>query len=274
MARKMKRNKKQTTKLEIEEKPSICQKEENSKKMARKERKMKKHLMKAKIEKTKQSSLVGLYRPLYAGINEEDVLSFTDRDMREGTNKRQGKVENEENTFSDDSSCSCIEVPGQPFPVRTGDWIPELNLTQQHKMALDDHKIINAAQSLLKIHFEETEGLQNSAEIKHHCTSLRRQINECYSALVCDPEGTMEILDVDEQVNTYDCGVYVIANAFEFLSGRNPICKYNHNKTRRHLICCFNIRKFTAFPKIVHACAVHMDPKINFTWLNREYTTM
>ncbi|OCT76408.1 hypothetical protein XELAEV_18031608mg [Xenopus laevis] len=48
---------------------------------------------------------------------------------------------------------------------RSDDWIPELNLTQQHKMALRggeflDDKIIDIAQSLLKFQFE-AEGLQS-----------------------------------------------------------------------------------------------------------------
>ncbi|KAE8590793.1 hypothetical protein XENTR_v10018205 [Xenopus tropicalis] len=219
----------------------------------------------------------------------------------------------EENEFSDDSEY--IGVPGQPFPDGTDAWIPELNLTQEHKMALRgreclDDRIIDAAQSLLKIQFE-AEGLQScllsqigfhavkgpsvqihydsvkrhwltscfkmdhveiadSAVTKHHCTLLRKQINDCYSELVNDPEGTMETLDVDEQENNHDCGVYAIANAFEFLSGGTPICKYESKKMRRHLIGCFETRKFTEFPKKVDACVVELEPKLNITWLDRK----
>ncbi|KAE8601055.1 hypothetical protein XENTR_v10013513 [Xenopus tropicalis] len=217
----------------------------------------------------------------------------------------------EEYELSDDSS-ERVEVTGQPFPIGTDDWIPELNLTQQHKNDLRgreclDDRIIDAAQSLLKIQFG-AEGLQscllsqigfnpvkgpsvqihydsvekhwltscfamdhveiaNSAKTKHHCTSLRKQIKDCYSALVNDPEGTMEILEVDEQENNYDCGVYAIANAFAFLSGGNPICKYDCKKMRGHLIRCLERRKFTAFPKKADACVVDLEPTLNFTWL-------
>ncbi|KAE8601136.1 hypothetical protein XENTR_v10013547 [Xenopus tropicalis] len=219
----------------------------------------------------------------------------------------------EENELSDDSAH--VEVTGQPFPMGNDDWIPELNLTQQHKNDLRgreclDDRIIDAAQSLLKIQFG-AEGLQScllsqlgfnpvkgpsvqihydslekhwltscftmdhveiadSAKIKHYCTSLRKQINDCYSALVSDPEGTMEILDVDEQENNYDCGVYAIANAYEFLSGGNPICKYDRKKMRGHLIRCFERRKFSAFPKKADACVVDLEPTLNFTWHDRK----
>ncbi|KAE8601137.1 hypothetical protein XENTR_v10013548 [Xenopus tropicalis] len=219
----------------------------------------------------------------------------------------------EENELSDDSAH--VEVTGQPFPMGNDDWIPELNLTQQHKNDLRgreclDDRIIDAAQSLLKIQFG-AEGLQScllsqlgfnpvkgpsvqihydslekhwltscftmdhveiadSAKIKHYCTSLRKQINDCYSALVSDPEGTMEILDVDEQDNTHDCGVYAIANAYEFLSGGNPICKYDRKKMRGHLIRCFERRKFSAFPKKADACVVDLEPTLNFTWHDRK----
>ncbi|OCT64161.1 hypothetical protein XELAEV_18045262mg [Xenopus laevis] len=184
-----------------------------------------------------------------------------------------------------------LEVRGQPFPAGTGDWIPELNLTQQHKMSLRgteflDDKIIDAAHSLLKIqpsvqiHYNRVENqwltscfknhhvqIADSAEIKHHYISLRKQINKCYSELVYDPEGTMEIIDVDEQANAYDDG---IDNAFEFLCEGNPIYKYDQKKMRRHLIRCFNRRKFTAFPKKTDACVVDVEPKVNFTWLYRK----
>ncbi|OCT64184.1 hypothetical protein XELAEV_18045285mg, partial [Xenopus laevis] len=114
--------------------------------------------------------------------------------------------------------------------------------------------------SCFKIHHVE---IADSAEIKHHCTSLRKHINECYSELVYNPEGTMEILDVDEQANAYDSGVYAIANAFEFLCGGNPIYKYEQKKMRRHLIRCFNRRKFTAFPKKTDACVVDQEPEVH-----------
>ncbi|OCT61532.1 hypothetical protein XELAEV_18047559mg [Xenopus laevis] len=217
------------------------------------ERKMKKHPIKAEIEEKTQSGIVGLYRPLYDCINEGEIYC-----MMNSLGIWRKKREPE---FSDDSSESCIEVPGQLFPARNGDWIPELKLTQQHKMIL---RVVSfwMTQSLIQLSpcsksslkrqrgfrvaslpkldfsllkdqlyrfienhwltscfkFDHVE-IADSAEIKHHCTSLRRQINECYSALVCDPEGTMEILDVNEQVNDYDGGVYAIDNAFEFLSG-------------------------------------------------------
>ncbi|KAE8579551.1 hypothetical protein XENTR_v10024088 [Xenopus tropicalis] len=266
-----------------------CLHERRDKKEARKGRKYNRQAIKAE-EKNKREKIADEYK------------------------SRSKFYADEENEFSDDS-CEYIGVPGQTFPDGTDAWIPELNLTQEHKMALRgreylDDRIIDAAQSLLKIQFE-TEGLQScllsqigfhavkgpsvqihydsvqrhwltscfkmdhveiadSAVTKQHCTSLRKQINECYSELVNDPEATMEILDVDQQADIYDSGVYAIANAFEFLSGGNPICKYDEKKMKRHLIRCFNRRKFTAFPKKLDACVVELEPTLNFTWLDRK----
>ncbi|OCT61088.1 hypothetical protein XELAEV_18047116mg, partial [Xenopus laevis] len=176
---------------------------------------------------------------------------------------------------------------------RNDDWIPELNLKQQHKKVLQgtewlDDEIIDAAQNLLRKQFN-CEGLQSSLlsqmqfypvygpsvqihyDMNHWLTSclkqhhveiadslgrryltdaIKKQIRECYGgAVMSDPVQMTIILDVDQQPNSFDCGVYAIANAFEFLSNRTPSCKYNQTKMRRHLICCFEKGRFTAFPK-------------------------
>uniref|UniRef100_A0A1B8XXA1 Ubiquitin-like protease family profile domain-containing protein n=1 Tax=Xenopus tropicalis TaxID=8364 RepID=A0A1B8XXA1_XENTR len=177
---------------------------------------------------------------------------------------------------------------------RNNNWIPELNLTQQHKMELKsnawlDDIIIDAAQNLLQKQFG-CEGLQScifsqlefspvygpSVQIhydsqRHHWLTscfkekqveiadsiktrvlphnIRQQIQYCYRELVRDPASTIKVLDVDQQPNGYDCGVYAIANAYEFLSNGNPICKYNHKEMRSHLIRCLESGEISAFPK-------------------------
>ncbi|OCT59219.1 hypothetical protein XELAEV_18001171mg [Xenopus laevis] len=177
---------------------------------------------------------------------------------------------------------------------RNNDWIPELNLKQQHKKKLQgtevlDDTIIDAAQNLLKKQFN-CEGLQSSLFSKmqfypvygpsvqiHHdrknwltsclkphnveiadssgkrylTDTLKKQIRECYGgAVTCDPVKMTEILDVDQQPNRYECGVYAIANAYEFLANGNPTCKYDNKEMRKHLSDCFERREITAFPKI------------------------
>ncbi|OCT98220.1 hypothetical protein XELAEV_18010451mg [Xenopus laevis] len=183
---------------------------------------------------------------------------------------------------------------GKKKQNRNDDWIPELNLKQQHKNKLQgtellDDAIIDAAQNLLKKQFN-CEGLQSSLFSKmqfypvygpsvqihhdrknwltsclkpHHVEiadssgkryltdTLKKQIRECYGgAVTCDPVKMTAILDVDQQPNRYDCGVYAIANAYEFLANGNPTCKYDNKEMRKHLSHCFERREITAFPKI------------------------
>ncbi|OCT59208.1 hypothetical protein XELAEV_18001161mg [Xenopus laevis] len=172
-----------------------------------------------------------------------------------------------------------------------------------------DDEIIDAAQNLLKKQFN-CEGLQNSVlcqiqfypvygpsvqihyDMNHWLTSclkqhhveiadslgrryltdaMKKQIRECYGgALTCDPVQMTRILDVDHQPNSFDCGVYAIANAFEFLSNGNPICKYNQTKMRRHLICCFEKGRFTAFPKRIDENHDNSEIPVLYNMLNKK----
>uniref|UniRef100_A0A1B8Y9J4 Uncharacterized protein n=1 Tax=Xenopus tropicalis TaxID=8364 RepID=A0A1B8Y9J4_XENTR len=149
-----------------------------------------------------------------------------------------------------------------------------------------DDRIIDAAQNLLKKQFN-AEGLQScllseiefepvrgpSVQIhfdstrQHWLTScfrhdhveiadslntanlpktVKKQVIECYGKLTVI---TIKRLNVDQQRNGRDCGVYAIANAFEFLSNRDPTCRYNQTRMRQHLIECLERGEITAFPK-------------------------
>ncbi|OCT60408.1 hypothetical protein XELAEV_18046429mg [Xenopus laevis] len=197
---------------------------------------------------------------------------------------------------------------------RNDDWIPELNLKQQHKKVLQgtewlDDEIIDAAQNLLRKQFN-CDGLQSSLlcqmqfypvngpsvqihyDMNHWLTSclkqhhveiadslgrryltdaMKKQIRECYGgAVMSDPVQKTIILDVDQQPNSFDCGVYAIANAFEFLSNRNPSCKYNQTKMRRHLICCFEKGRFTAFPKRIDDNHDNSEIPVLYNMLNKK----
>ncbi len=49
-----------------------------------------------------------------------------------------------------------------------------------------------------------------------------------------------DILNIMPQTNSYDCGIFSIANATELLYGRNPLkCVWDIPKMRSHLIRCF-----------------------------------
>ncbi|OCT62055.1 hypothetical protein XELAEV_18043139mg [Xenopus laevis] len=78
---------------------------------------------------------------------------------------------------------------------------------------------------------------------------VKKQINECYGQVICEPTKTMKQLNVDQQQNGYDCGVYAIAIAFEFLSNGDPTCRYDGKMMRKHLINCLERGEITAFPR-------------------------
>jgi hypothetical protein len=60
-------------------------------------------------------------------------------------------------------------------------------------------------------------------------------------------------LDVKQQDNSVDCGVYAIAAAVALCSGQAPEkCDWNTTGMRQHLKRCFNDDKITPFPVIGH----------------------
>ncbi|OCT76378.1 hypothetical protein XELAEV_18031577mg, partial [Xenopus laevis] len=172
-----------------------------------------------------------------------------------------------------------------------------------------DDEIIDAAQNLLRKQFN-CEGLQSSLlcqmqfypvyglsvqihyDMNHWLTSclkqhhveiadslgrryltdaIKKQIRECYGgAVTSDPVQMTIILDVDQQPNSFDCGVYAIANAFEFLSNRNPSCKYNQTKMRRHLIYFLEKGRFTAFPKRIDEKHNNSEIPVLYNMLNKK----
>ena len=68
-----------------------------------------------------------------------------------------------------------------------------------------------------------------------------------------DPPGmqvTVNILDVMQQNNSYDCGMYAIANMVTLAFGRDVTAqRYDRRKLRSHLFNCLERKEFTLFPK-------------------------
>ena len=65
-------------------------------------------------------------------------------------------------------------------------------------------------------------------------------------------DGTLPVylLPVRQQDNSFDCGVYAIANAIEFVvDNGNPMANYDIAIMRSHLIQCLKSGEFNPFPK-------------------------
>ena len=78
---------------------------------------------------------------------------------------------------------------------------------------------------------------------------LKRQI----CSLVQTKHDTIvfEVMNIDSQHNTNDCGLYALANATELVMKGNPVlCVWDANKMRQHLLHCLENEQITNFPVI------------------------
>ena len=58
-----------------------------------------------------------------------------------------------------------------------------------------------------------------------------------------------DIMNVQSQKSSSDCGIFAIANATELAYGRDPIhCQWKAEVLRRHLITCLEDKTITQFP--------------------------
>ncbi|XP_071995582.1 uncharacterized protein [Engystomops pustulosus] len=82
--------------------------------------------------------------------------------------------------------------------------------------------------------------------------SIREQICNLYGAVVQEPLKHLKFLNVDQQKNDYDCGVFAIAFAFEFLNNNgDPTARFQHEKIRDHLLSCLEMGRIVGFPRTV-----------------------
>ena len=62
---------------------------------------------------------------------------------------------------------------------------------------------------------------------------------------------TFDIVNVMHQSNSYDCGIFAIANATELAFKRDPaLCNWDCGRMRKHLLTCFERGKMEQFPTI------------------------
>ena len=60
-----------------------------------------------------------------------------------------------------------------------------------------------------------------------------------------------QLVNVQRQPNSSDCGLFAIANATELAHGRDPLlCMWDACQMREHLFNCLEIRKIEQFPLI------------------------
>ena len=60
-----------------------------------------------------------------------------------------------------------------------------------------------------------------------------------------------DIINVENQRNSHDCGVYALAFATKLAHRKDPsLCRWDGSDMRQHLITCFEERKLSCFPTI------------------------
>ena len=60
---------------------------------------------------------------------------------------------------------------------------------------------------------------------------------------------TFEVVNVQSQMNTYDCGIFAIAFSTEIAYGHNPVLmQYDASLMRKHLIFCLEKKQMFRFP--------------------------
>uniref|UniRef100_A0A1B8Y9C9 Uncharacterized protein n=1 Tax=Xenopus tropicalis TaxID=8364 RepID=A0A1B8Y9C9_XENTR len=137
--------------------------------------------------------------------------------------------------FNAEGLQSCLLSEIEFEPVRGPSVQIHFDSTRQHWLtSCFRHDHVEIADSLNTANLPET---------------VAKQIIECYGKLFHKPTITIKRLNVHQQRNGRDCGVYAIANAFEFLSNGDPTCRYNQKRMRQHLIECLERGEITAFPK-------------------------
>ena len=64
------------------------------------------------------------------------------------------------------------------------------------------------------------------------------------------PEITLHVMNIEQQNNGSDCGLYVIATALELCAGNDPTtASWHREKMRPHLEKCLTKQKLKFFPK-------------------------
>ncbi|XP_077127909.1 uncharacterized protein LOC143783380 [Ranitomeya variabilis] len=90
----------------------------------------------------------------------------------------------------------------------------------------------------------------DSSNSRNLSPSIRQQIINMYSEVVDNPLKNLRFIDVDQQKNCYDCGLYAIAFAYELMAdGGEPRAEFQPRMMRTHLISCLQNGRISGFPK-------------------------
>uniref|UniRef100_A0A7M5V3E3 Ubiquitin-like protease family profile domain-containing protein n=1 Tax=Clytia hemisphaerica TaxID=252671 RepID=A0A7M5V3E3_9CNID len=82
---------------------------------------------------------------------------------------------------------------------------------------------------------------------------LKLQLLLCYKNFMKDGQLKVQYKPVSKQAGSTDCGIFVIAYAFDIASGRSPEkIIYNQFTMRAHLSTCINRRSFSHFPVVLN----------------------
>ena len=86
-------------------------------------------------------------------------------------------------------------------------------------------------------------------------SAMPLKVNPRIKQVVCSfykcPSDTLrfEIMNIQVQNNSYDCGLFAVACATSIVHGVDPVlCQWDRSKMREHLICSFENKELTPFP--------------------------
>ena len=93
---------------------------------------------------------------------------------------------------------------------------------------------------------------------------LKAQLLLCYKNFKKVGQLKVQFKPVNKQSGSSDCGLFVIAYAFDIASGRSPEkVFYNQSAMRKHLLTCINTGSLSSFPIVLNdnlekACSIFM----------------
>lgn len=86
---------------------------------------------------------------------------------------------------------------------------------------------------------------QNEGILKQACAILKSEMSSV----------TINVINVQYQDGSSDCGLFAVAMAFDLCNGIDPFLKnYDQSKMREHLRLCFEKKNVVSFPVISKSC--------------------
>ena len=112
-------------------------------------------------------------------------------------------------------------------------------------------------------------GIYDSARPSDVGDSVKRMICSFFK---CSSDAIhFDLVNIETQQNSYDCGVLAIANATELALGRDPVvCRWDSDRIRRHLKSCLEEGVMKSFPMLGKR-RVTLGSRVRRTILERVY---